>query len=61
MGGPLGKAGAWARRRAEEVAALLLGLIFVAFLLQIAFRYVLNFPIGWTPEVSVIAWLWLVL
>ena len=35
--------------------------MFVAFLLQIAFRYLLNFPIGWTSELTIIAWLWGVL
>jgi len=53
--------GAWLRRRAENFAAGLLGVMFVAFIVQIVFRYFLNFPIGWTSELSVIAWLWLVL
>jgi len=35
--------------------------MFVAFHVQIVFRYFFNFPIGWTSELSVIAWLWLVL
>jgi TRAP-type C4-dicarboxylate transport system permease small subunit len=35
--------------------------MFVAFIVQIAFRYLFNFPIGWTSELSVITWLWLVL
>lgn len=48
-------------RFAETVAALLLAVIFVAFILQIALRYVFNWPVGWTAEVSVVAWLWLVL
>mgnify|MGYP003693597323 CR=1 FL=1 len=39
----------------------LLAVMFVAFILQIAFRYFFNFPIGWTSELSVITWLWLVL
>ena len=56
-----GKAGAWLLRRAENFAAGLLAVMFVAFMLQIVFRYFLNFPIGWTSELSVIAWLWLVL
>jgi C4-dicarboxylate transporter DctQ subunit len=56
-----GKAGAWLRRRAENVAAGLLAVMFVAFIVQIAFRYLFNFPIGWTSELSVITWLWLVL
>jgi len=56
-----GKAGAWLRRRAENFAAGLLAVMFVAFMVQIVFRYFLNFPIGWTSELSVITWLWLVL
>ena len=52
---------AWLRRRAENVAALLLAGIFVTFLLQIAFRYLLGWPVGWTLEVSTLAWMWLVL
>jgi TRAP-type C4-dicarboxylate transport system permease small subunit len=45
---------------AEAVSALLLAVIFVAFIIQVVFRYVFNFP-GWTAELSVAAWLWLVL
>lgn len=56
-----GKAGAWLRRRAENIAAGLLAVMFVAFMVQIVFRYFFNFPIGWTSELSVITWLWLVL
>ena len=52
---------AWLRRSAENVAAAMLALMFAAFVVQILFRYVLNFPIGWTSELSVILWLWLVL
>lgn len=48
-------------RFAEAVAAGLLALIFVAFILQIALRYVFNWPVGWTTELSLAAWLWLVL
>ena len=35
--------------------------MFVAFIVQIVFRYLLNLPIGWTNELSVILWIWLVL
>lgn len=35
--------------------------MFAAFILQIVFRYLLNLPIGWTNEVSVVLWIWLVL
>jgi C4-dicarboxylate transporter DctQ subunit len=53
--------GSWLARRAENVAAVMLGTMFLAFLLQIVFRYVLGLPIGWTHEISVILWIWLVL
>lgn len=53
--------GAWLRRRAEDVAAAMLAVMFAAFLLQIVFRYVLNFPVGWTSELTIVMWLWLVL
>lgn len=48
-------------RFAEGVAAALLAVIFVAFMVQIVMRYVFNAPVGWTTEVSLAAWLWLVL
>lgn len=48
-------------RFAEGVAALLMAVIFVAFIIQITLRYVFNWPVGWTTEVSLAAWLWLVL
>jgi len=48
-------------RRAENVMALLLGIMFVAFVIQIVFRYFFNLPTGWTSELSVVTWLWLVL
>jgi TRAP-type C4-dicarboxylate transport system permease small subunit len=48
-------------RFAEAVAAGLLAIIFVAFLVQIVMRYVFNAPVGWTTELSLAAWLWLVL
>jgi C4-dicarboxylate transporter DctQ subunit len=53
--------GPWLARRAENIAAAMLAAMFAAFLLQIAFRYLLGLPIGWTHEVSVVLWLWLVL
>ena len=55
------KIGAWLRRRAENIAAGLLAVMFVAFVVQIVFRYLFNFPIGWTSELTVVMWLWLVL
>jgi TRAP-type C4-dicarboxylate transport system permease small subunit len=57
----LGRVGPWLARWAENVAAGMLAAMFAAFILQIVFRYVAGLPIGWTHEVSVILWLWLVL
>ena len=57
----LGRTAGWLQRRAENVAAGLLAVMFVAFIVQIVFRYALNFPIGWTSELTVITWLWVVL
>jgi C4-dicarboxylate transporter, DctQ subunit len=53
--------GAWLRRRAENVAAAMLAVMFAAFVLQIVFRYLFNLPTGWSSELAVILWLWLVL
>ena len=53
--------GAWLHARAENVLAAMLGVMFSVFILQIVFRYILNLPIGWTHEISVIMWLWMVL
>ena len=52
---------AWLHRRAENVAAGMLAVMFAAFVLQIVFRYFFNFPVGWTSELTVVMWLWLVL
>ena len=54
-------AGAWLQRRAENIAAGLLAVMFLAFIVQIIFRYVFNFPVGWASELTVATWLWLVL
>src|SRR4051812_41613511 len=55
------RVGAWLHRRAENIAAGLLAVMFLAFVAQIVFRYVFNFPIGWSSELTVVCWLWLVL
>lgn len=39
----------------------MLAIMFVAFIIQIVFRYLINLPIGWTQELTVIMWIWLVL
>ena len=51
----------WIRRRAENVVAGLLGIMFICFIVQIVFRYFFNFPIGWTSELSVVTWLYITL
>ena len=51
----------WLKERADNVIVALLVLMFVSFLLQIGFRYLLNQPLGWTDEVTVLCWVWVVL
>ena len=51
----------WLQRGAEHVLAGLLGVMFAAFSIQIVFRYFFNLPTGWTTELTVITWLWMVL
>lgn len=53
--------GGFLRRRAENILSLMLLAMFVAFLLQILFRYALNLSVGWTNELSVVLWIWIVL
>jgi C4-dicarboxylate transporter, DctQ subunit len=48
----------WLGRRAEDVLSALLVAMFVAFMLQIVTRYVLNAPLSWTAELSTLAWVW---
>lgn len=55
------KLGRWLQRRAENVLAALLGVMFFAFMVQIVFRYFFNYPTGWTTELTVVTWLWMVL
>jgi C4-dicarboxylate transporter DctQ subunit len=51
----------WLRRRADNVLAGLLVAMFLSFMTQIIARYVFNYPLGWTDEVSVLCWIWTVL
>lgn len=48
----------WLRRRAENICALFLVCMFMSFMVQIGARYIFNYPLGWTDEVSVIFWIW---
>jgi len=45
---------------AEDISGVLLGLMFLAFLVQIATRYVFNAPASWTLEACLTLWLWAV-
>lgn len=51
----------WFRSLTDHVAVFLMATMFVSFLLQIFFRYALNRPLGWTEEVTVLCWVWVVL
>jgi TRAP-type C4-dicarboxylate transport system permease small subunit len=51
----------WLQRRAENLLVLMILAMFVAFILQIVFRYFMNLPVAWTEEVCVLTWLWGVL
>ncbi|MCX8003504.1 MAG: TRAP transporter small permease subunit [Burkholderiaceae bacterium] len=48
----------WLRARAENALALMMAVMFASFIAQVAFRYLLNLPLGWTEEVCVLMWLW---
>lgn len=50
----------WLRNRADNVAVGLLTAMFVSFILQIFFRYVVNQPLTWTLEANLLTWLWVV-
>ena len=49
------------RGLADAVPAILLTAMFVCFIIQVFMRYVMGSPVGWTVEVCVIAWLWILL
>ena len=55
------RAGRWLTARAENVLALMLAVLFVLFILQIVFRYILNLSSGWAYELSAIWGVWIVL
>jgi C4-dicarboxylate transporter, DctQ subunit len=48
------------RHGANGVAAAMLAAMFFVFLLQIVSRYFMTVPLGWTVEVSLTLWLWIV-
>ena len=51
----------WLRRRAENICVALLLVMFLCFIITIVARYIFNYPLGWTEEVSLITWIWCIL
>lgn len=45
---------------AMDIAAVMLGALFIVFLVQIGARYLFNAPMLWTLEACLTLWLWLV-
>lgn len=50
----------WLKRGADTVGVLLFLTAFAQFILQVFFRYVLNQPLAWTEEGTLIAFIWTV-
>lgn len=50
----------WLKRGADTVGVLLFLAAFSGFIIQIFFRYVLNQPLAWTEEATMIAFIWTV-
>jgi len=48
------------RTFANFITATMLAVLFFTFLLQIFSRYILKAPFGWTLELCLILWLWIV-
>lgn len=51
---------AWLTKGAEGIMAAMLAAMFLTFLLQIFSRYVMVEPFGWTLELCLALWVWLV-
>ncbi|OEE63615.1 C4-dicarboxylate ABC transporter permease [Enterovibrio norvegicus] len=50
----------WFQRIADGVAVAMLAAMFLMFCAQIFSRYVLNSPIGWSSELLLTLWLWVI-
>ena len=50
----------WLLHAAEGVAATMLAAMFLTFILQIFSRYILVEPYGWTLELCLALWVWIV-
>jgi TRAP-type C4-dicarboxylate transport system permease small subunit len=54
------RAGTWITRIAEGLCGAALGAMFLTFLLQVYSRYVMAQPFGWTLELCLTLWIWIV-
>ncbi|RXJ72829.1 C4-dicarboxylate ABC transporter permease [Veronia nyctiphanis] len=50
----------WIKRIADGVAVIMLAAMFLIFCAQILSRYVFNAPIGWSSELLLTLWLWVI-
>jgi C4-dicarboxylate transporter DctQ subunit len=50
----------WLQKTSNFLTASMLAVLFFTFLFQIFSRYVLRSPFGWTLELCLILWLWIV-
>jgi TRAP-type C4-dicarboxylate transport system, small permease component len=48
------------RVTAEYISAFLFAALFAAFIAQIFMRFIMNSPLNWTEELSVISYMWIV-
>lgn len=55
---PLPRLLRWLQLGANHVLVLMMATMFVSFILQIGFRYVVSKPVAWTDELCVLMWLW---
>lgn len=53
-------AGRWFQKTMEAACALSFGALFVVFMAQVFWRYVLNHPLTWSQEVASILYVWIV-
>jgi TRAP-type C4-dicarboxylate transport system permease small subunit len=50
----------WLRRGADTVGALLFLVTFTGLIIQVFYRYILNSPVAWSEEFTMIAYMWAV-
>jgi TRAP-type C4-dicarboxylate transport system permease small subunit len=48
------------QNRADDIAIAMLSIMFLSFIAQITWRYVLNDPLSWSLELCLMMWLWVV-